>query len=199
MEFYRRASGTPRCIGILSGSYNPPTRAHLALGGAALAETDEVLFVLPRIQPHKTYEGVGFDERLRLLLKAVESHSRFSVASSDGGLFIDIAREARIAYRDAEIALICGRDAAERITCWDYTGGSTIEEQLREYSLLVAARQGSYLPPENLASRIRPLNLSAEYGWYSSTEVRQRITSGTEWENLVPPSIAREVARLYMR
>ncbi len=167
------------------------------MGGAALAEVEEVLFVLPSIQPHKSYEGVGFESRLELLMKAVESHPRFSVASSDGGLFIDIARECRVTYGDAEISLICGRDAAERIVNWNYADCSSIEDQLKEYSMLVAARQGTYRPPDHLASAIRPLYLDEEFDWHSATEIRQRIKNGHDWESLVPPSIMRDVAKLY--
>ena len=55
IEFFRRAEGRPRRLGILPGTFNPPTRAHVALAEAALGEVDEALFVLPRSFPHKEY------------------------------------------------------------------------------------------------------------------------------------------------
>ena len=119
MKFYTRARGIPTRLAIFPGAFNPPTLAHLAMAEAALSVVDEVLFVLPRVFPHKEYTAAGFDERLEMLLLAIAEHPRFSLAASDRGLFIDLAREARSEY-DAELFLLCGRDAAERIVGWDY-------------------------------------------------------------------------------
>ena len=55
MEFFRRAAGRPNRLGILPGTFNPVTVAHLALAHAALRHVDEVVFVLPRVFPHKNY------------------------------------------------------------------------------------------------------------------------------------------------
>lgn len=68
MEFLHRAPGLPVHIGVLPGAFNPVTVAHLALAQAALAEVDEVVFVLPRRFPHKEYTGAGMDSRAALLL-----------------------------------------------------------------------------------------------------------------------------------
>src|SRR5438105_1593079 len=88
IEFFRRAPVLPRRLGILPGTFNPPTRAHLALARAAEAQVDEVLFVLPREFPHKAYEGASFEERIEMLRLAVDGEPRFSIASTDAGLFI---------------------------------------------------------------------------------------------------------------
>ena len=66
IEFVQRASGIPRRLGILPGTFNPPTLAHIALARAALAQVDEVLFVLPREFPHKPYQGATFDSLHKL-------------------------------------------------------------------------------------------------------------------------------------
>ena len=50
------------------------------------------------------------------MLEAIASEEPgFEVEVSSGGLFIDIARECRARRDDADIWLLCGRDAAERI------------------------------------------------------------------------------------
>lgn len=185
-------------LGVLPGTFNPPTRAHLALAAAALPHVDQVLFVLPRALPHKQYTGVGFRDRLHLLRSAVASHPRFAAASSQGGLFLEIAAECREAYGAAvDIAFLCGRDAAERIVGWKYERPEMLGEMFDQFSLLVARRQGEYAPPGHLAHRIRCLDI--EHGWdeVSATAVRERIAAGNEWQNLVPPVIVVEVARLY--
>jgi nicotinate-nucleotide adenylyltransferase len=198
MEFFRRAAGAPRRLGVFPGTFNPPTRAHVALARAALAQVDEVVFVLPHAFPHKTYEGVAFEDRVRMLEAALEDDPQFSIAASRGGLFIDIARECREVYGAAsELYFLCGRDAAERIVGWDYGEPGEIQRQLSEYRLLVAPRQGGYEPPEDLKAGVCLLRIDGGYDDVSATLVRERIRSGGEWESLVPPQIVETVRRLY--
>src|SRR5258707_13055261 len=116
MQFYNRVTGIPARLAILPGAFNPPTRAHLAMAESALAVADEVLFVLPRAFPHKEYSGAGFDTRVELLRAALAGNARFSLAASDRGLFIDMAREARADYgASTALFILCGRCPAQRI------------------------------------------------------------------------------------
>jgi len=198
MEFFRRPVVDPHRLGILSGTFNPPTRAHLALGEAALEVVDEVLFVMPRVLPHKSYEGVGFADRLRMLEEATSDHPRFSVAATERGLFIDIARECRAVFGPkAALAFLCGRDAAERAVHWDYGRPGAFLEMLQEFELLVAARKGSLQIPEGMASRIHHLPAVAGYDDVSATQVRRRIRCAEPWEDLVPTRIVPLVRQLY--
>src|SRR5581483_9449122 len=98
MDFLHRAIGRPSRLGVFPGSFNPVTVAHLALARAALRHVDEVVFVLPRVFPHKNYRGATFEQRLELLRAATADEPAFAVATSDGGLFHEIARECREAY-----------------------------------------------------------------------------------------------------
>jgi nicotinic acid mononucleotide adenylyltransferase len=116
MEFFRRSLAHPSRLGILPGTFNPVTVAHLALAQAAASCVDEVLFVLPRVFPHKEYSGATFGERVELLCLALASFPHFSIAASDRGLFLDIADECRAVYgATVRLTFLCGRDAAERI------------------------------------------------------------------------------------
>ena len=157
-----------------------------------------MLFVLPRRFPHKEYEKVGFDERVRLIEKIVENEPRFSVGVSEGGLFIEIAGEARALYGpETQLVFICGRDAAQRIVSWDYGEPDAFEKMLGQFEMLVAPRRGPYEAPERFRSRIRPLWVSPDYDEVSATEVRRRIQARQPWEPLVPPEIVEDVRRLY--
>ena len=200
LEFFRRAAAAPRRLAILPGTFNPPTVAHMALARAALAHADEVLFVLPRAFPHKPYEGAAFEERVGMLEAVLEDEAGFSIAASGGGLFVEIAREARAAYgpRPA-LSVVCGRDAAERIVNWDYGSAGAIERMLDIFDLLVAARGGEYAPPAHLAARIRRLEMEAEWEEVSASEVRRRAAVGEGLEGLVPAAIAAIVRRIYGR
>jgi len=186
----------PRKLAILAGSFNPPTRAHVALAEAALAFADEVLFVLPKVRPHKEYVGASFEQRFGMLQTVVAGNRKWSIGIADRGLFIEIAAEARPCYPDSELWFVCGRDAAERIVAWDYGHPDAFAKMLDSFGLLVARRKGEYTPPPNLAERIKPLAFES-YDEHSSTEVRERIRAGGEWRRLVPESIVEEVERIY--
>jgi nicotinate-nucleotide adenylyltransferase len=198
LEFFRRAAGSPARLAVLSAAFNPPTRAHLALAAASLDHADETLLVLPRVFPHKSYEGPGFKDRLRLVQDAVAHEPRFSVAASERGLFAEIADELAGAYgASTRVLFVCGRDAAERIVHWDYGEAGAFQKMLDRFELLVAARGGEYSPPPEMRTRIHPLRLAEDYDSISATEVRRRIRAGVPWEHLVPESIVARVRELY--
>jgi nicotinate-nucleotide adenylyltransferase len=196
MELIRRVGIEPRRLGIFAGSFNPPTRAHVALAEAALARVDEVLFVVPRAFPHKEFHGAALEERLEMLRRIAEGEPRFSIAIADRGLFVDIAREARGHYGDAELLFLCGRDAAERIAGWDYGEVGAFSRMLEEFGLLVARRRGEYVAPSEFLHRIEGLDVDG-LDEISSTEVRERVRRNEEWRALVPAAIVEIVERVY--
>ena len=197
VEYYRRLPSKPRKLGILAGSFNPPTIAHLELANAAGLQVDEVLCVVPRVLPHKEYFGATVEQRAEMLLLSGLAVPH-SIASSGKGLFIDIARECRTHYdADTRLYVICGRDAAERILTWDYGRPGVVEEMLHEFELLVAPRGGGFQAPVEFQRRIHSLDLRGEHDAVSSSEVRQRIARGEPWEHLVPPAIVERVREIY--
>lgn len=183
-------------IGVLAGAFNPVTRAHLALIDAALPMVDEAVCVVPRAYPHKELHGASLENRLEMLRCAA---GPYRVAVTEGGLFIDIARELRRTEPDADLYFICGRDAAERIVTWNYAEPGARERMFEEFHLLVAARQGTYVPPSHLDRRIHPLLVSPGLDQVSSTEVRRRIAAGEPWEHLVPDAVVNLVQKIYSR
>ncbi|MGA3205220.1 MAG: adenylyltransferase/cytidyltransferase family protein, partial [Bryobacteraceae bacterium] len=103
-------------VGVLAGAFNPVTRAHIALADAALRAVDEVICVVPRVYPHKHFHGAALEDRVEML--RIAGAGRYRIEITEGGLFIDIARELR--QTETDVAFVCGRDAAERILHWDY-------------------------------------------------------------------------------
>ena len=79
-------------IGVLAGAFNPVTRAHLALAEAAAKLVDEVVCVVPRVYPHKHFHGAAMEDRIEMLKRA---GGPYRVEITEGGLFIEIARELR--------------------------------------------------------------------------------------------------------
>jgi len=171
----------------------------MALARAGLKIADELLLVLPLVFPHsKDYQGVTLEDRVTMLEAVLGNEPRASIAATEGGLFIEIARECRTAYgENTRLLFLCGRDAAERVVNWDYGEVGTFAEMLREFELFVAPRKGHYQPPSELSQRIHPLALDSNYDDVSGTEIRRRIATGEPWEHLVPEEIAPLVRRLY--
>jgi nicotinate-nucleotide adenylyltransferase len=202
MHFFERAVGMPSHLGILPGTFNPITVAHVALARAALELVDEVVFILPRVFPHKPYGRASFAQRVELLSAAAGEDPSLSVAAADGGLFVEIAAECRAAYgNDVALTFLCGRDAAERFVTWDYGRpgalGEMVRQMLRQFDLLVAARGGEYEPPAEFRTAIRSLELAGEFDHVSATEVRGLIARKEPWEHLVPAAVRRRVREIY--
>ena len=193
---YRRPGPPPARLALFPGAWNPPTVAHLAIARAALRHVEEVVWVIPLRFPHKDFAGASFEDRLAMLCRIAEAEPGFSVAIADGGLYFEMADEARAHTGPGpEIALLCGRDAAERIASWDYGRPGVFDAMVDRYPLLVAGRAGGYLPHARHAERVVPLIVNLDE--VSSTEVRARIKDGRPWRHLLPSAIAELAATVY--
>lgn len=198
LRFYKGDPLSEGRVGVFPGSFNPVTTAHLALAEAALAQhrLGQVIFLLPEVFPHKDFEGASFDDRLALLAAAAAEEPRFAIASSRGGLFIEMAREVRAGCGPAvEVFVLCGRDAAERAVNWDYGDGPSFDEQIEEFQMLVASRQGRYEAPRKYARRIHKIELPRDFDGVSATRIRQAIREGRGWRGLVPGGVAQEIVK----
>ncbi len=183
-------------VALLAGAWNPPTRAHVELARAALGWARRAVFVLPRAFPHKPLEGASFEQRTQWIRALAALHPLFAAAVSDGGLFLEMAREART-LGARRVFHVCGSDAAARILGWDYGPLPPIGQQLDEYELLVAPRPLPFAPPPHLRARVHTLIVPASLDGISSSEVRRRIRDGEPWRHLVPDWIASEVEKAY--
>ena len=133
-----------------------------------------------------------------MLEKIAREQEGFSAAISDGGLYVDIAAEARAYFgSQTEISMALGRDAAERIATWDYGSPGVFDDLVSRHRLLVAARHGDYLPALPHRERIVSLPMAADWNEVSSSEVRRRVTAGEDWRHLVPGAIEETVRNLY--
>ena len=196
LQFHKGSAVNRGSLGILPGAFNPPTNAHLALAEAALTQhrLGQVVFLLPRVFPHKQFVAASFEDRRALLEVALDGSPSLAIASSEGGLFIEIARSFRQACAPSvELFLLCGRDAALRIANWDYADGPSFASQLEEFQLLVASRQGAYSPAEEYRGRIHLIDLPTSFDQVSSSTLRQAIAEGRPWEQFVPEAVAREI------
>ena len=146
--------------------------------------------------PTRTMRGPHSKSGLRCCARRRKGRRNSPSALPTAGLFIDIAGEARQIYPQADLWFVCGRDAAERIVEWDYGHPDAFRKMLDTFGLLVARRQGEYNSPPEFAHRIVALPFE-NYDADSSTEVRERISRGESWRELVPGAIADRVERIY--
>jgi hypothetical protein len=124
MEFFRRARVQTATPGDPARNFQPTHARALRAGPRGGSAHRRGLFVLPRSFPHKRYEGATFEDRVKMLETAAAAllgNLPYSIASTEGGLFIEIARECREAYGPGvRLLFLCGKDAAERAANWDY-------------------------------------------------------------------------------
>ncbi len=197
LEFLWRPESKPARVAVFPGAWNPPTVAHLEIARTALSRVDEVIWTIPRQFPHKDFEWATFEQRCRMIRAMAASEPRFAAAVAEGGLYVDIAREAREAYGEhVEIDILCGRDAAERIQRWRYGRPGVFEDMIRDFRLVVAAREGEYASGVEHGGRILTLEMGCTFDDVSSSEVRRRMAAGEDWMPLVPRVIHDEVMRI---
>jgi nicotinate (nicotinamide) nucleotide adenylyltransferase len=186
-------------LGVLSGTFNPPTRAHLALATQALEQAglDEVLFVLPEIPPHKRDLEARLEDRAAMVARLAALDPRFSAAVTRGGLFLEIHSQVAPHYPPrTRLYFLVGRDAAQRILLdWPYPDpAGALAEMFARFDFLVADRAGEFRLPatsplEPYHDRIHPLAMPPDWKQVSATEVRARLARSEPVEQLVSPEV----------
>lgn len=173
-------------VGLLPGSFNPPTSAHTALAASGRdAGLDAVVYLLAkRTVDKERLTGLALDERLTLLTDlAGERHD--AVAFVNRGLYVDLAHALRGELPVArELVFLVGHDKIVQI--FDPTYYQDRNAALRDLfalaSFLVAPRADAtddeldalLARPENrrFADRVRPMPLDPRYRDVSSTRAR---------------------------
>ena len=176
-------------VGILSGSFNPLTRAHLALAEAArqAAGLEAIVWVCAAITVDKErVDRAALADRLAQLAPFSLSKPNNAVALTNRGLYVDQALLLRpLARPDGDVAIIIGFDKVVQI--FDPRYYADREAALRALfgsaRLLVAPRddhgeeslRGLLSLPENqpYAPRVRYLDVPTTYAEDSSTEARR--------------------------
>jgi nicotinamide-nucleotide adenylyltransferase len=185
-------------VGLLPGSFNPPTNAHVALAAAGRASgLDCVYYVLAdRTVDKERVTGIPLADRLALLSELGEG-----VASVPRGLYVDMAEAMRDALPDAELVFLVGHDKIVQVFDPRYyqDRDAALEELFSLASFLVAPRGDDdeddlselLARPENcrFTDRVAALPLDARYRDASSTRVRQGQSGD------VPPVVAAYLAR----
>jgi nicotinic acid mononucleotide adenylyltransferase len=177
-----RPACTSGRVGLLPGSFNPPTNAHVALAAAGRAAgLTCVYYVLAqRTVDKERVTGIPLDDRLALLSQLGEG-----VASVAQGLYVDIATEMRSALPESELVFLVGHDKIVQIFDPKYyrERDAALDELFGLASFLVAPRGDAdhdelaelLARPENRrwGARVAPLPFDERHRDASSTRVRR--------------------------
>jgi nicotinamide-nucleotide adenylyltransferase len=192
-----------RHVGILSGSFNPPTLAHAALATGALqaGQLDAVIWTISRVTVDKeTVTRAPLEDRLIALTALMETRSHDAVALVNRGLYVDQIDAIRAALSHiAQITFIIGFDKIVQIVDPHYYANrdAALDELFSRADILVAPRDGDtesdlsalFALPENRrwAGSVRYLPLDPTLRDFSSSHARQRIDQHQSIDSLVPP------------
>ena len=198
-------------LGLLAGSFNPPTIAHqtLALAGLTAGGLDHAWYALSTLTVDKeVVTGAGLEDRLLLLDLLVEADRRLGVLVLSRGLYVDQARLVRTAYPGlGGPVFLVGFDKIVQIFDPRYYDDRdrALEQLFGLASFLVAPRGDDEAPalarlldqPENrrFAGAVRPLDLPPGLRDVASSTVRGSLADGGQPERTVPPEVTAFIDR----
>lgn len=197
------ACPVPSRLGVLSGAFDPLTRAHLALARHA-QETwglGEVLFAISKVVVGKgAAGGACFEDRLLILKLSAERHG-FGVLLFNRGLYVEQAEALRQAFPSARPFFLIGFDKIVQILdpCYYMDRDAALRRLFTLATFLVAPRQDrgrqdleSLLrKPENrpYQAKVFYLPFPDEYRNVSSTLVREAVREGRPIASFVPEEV----------
>lgn len=190
-------------VGILPGSFNPPTVAHLELAAAARRgfRLDRVVFSLSSVTVDKErVQGLCREDRLLLLSLVAEERAWAGAAVVNRGLYYEQAPAFRACF-GADLWFIVGMDKVVQI--FDpryYDDRDRALNSLFARARLIAANRedlgGEELRallerPDNAPyrDRVHPLVLPSRLRVQSSSGVRRAIEEGAPCEDELPPVV----------
>jgi nicotinamide-nucleotide adenylyltransferase len=192
-------------LGLLAGSFNPPTIAHqtLATAGLTVGGLDHAWYTLStRTVDKEVVTGAGLEDRLLLLDLLVAADRRLGVLLLNRGLYVDQARLVHAAHPVlGDLVFLVGFDKIVQIFDPRYYDDrdAALEQLFALATFLVAPRGADEAPaltallgrPENrrFAGAVRPLDLPPELREVASSTVRLDLANGVPLDQVVPPEV----------
>jgi nicotinate (nicotinamide) nucleotide adenylyltransferase len=193
-------------LGIFPASFNPPTRAHLALIRNAMrfGHLDEILVLLDARAMDKKIIGAGLEDRVIMLKKIFQRDPRISIGISNRGLFIEKLAPLRRLYPfAAEFIFVAGFDTILRVLDRKYYEApeASLDGLCKRSSFLVANRGEldqerfetllEHSDNTKFKKKISFFVLPKRFSSISSSLVRERLREGKPIDDLVPSPILR--------
>jgi nicotinate-nucleotide adenylyltransferase len=192
-------SRRPR-VGIFGGSFDPVHSAHVALARLALTELNlDRLLWIPAGHPwQKNRPLTPAVNREAMVRLAIEGEPRFELSrievEHDGPSFtLDTVRALDRAAPGTQWFLVIGQDQYAGFHTWHdwqaLLGLVTVAIANRPEAPLAADPQVLQFPHEAVALPMMDI---------SSTDIRERLAAGRGIDDLVPPPVARYIARHHL-
>ena len=202
-------------LGIFPASFNPPTRAHLALIQEAkkAARLDEVLVLLDIQAMDKTPVEAKFEDRLEMVRLAFQRDPTISIGLSNRGLFLEKLKPLRKQYASpVEFFFIVGFDTILRVMDKKYykSHRPALDRLFRMCRFLIASRGDQEREAferlfrekgnEKYLDRVSYLSLPERFAIVSASLLRDRTQKGESIRELVPAPIHRFIRqkKLYL-
>jgi len=202
-------SGPNQKLGVLPASFDPLTKAHVAIVSEARKwGLDEILLVLDRSNVDKKSFAASLEDRILLVTSFFEEED-VSVALSSHGLFLEKLRALKPLYPPStKIYFLVGYDTILRVLDRKYYHDREAAlDELFEGSEFIIAGRGNKGEEEILflfekeenkrfKNNIEFLDITP-FAFVSATEIRRRIEKGESLEALVPREILPLIDRIY--
>ncbi len=197
----------PQRLGVLCGSFNPLTLAHVVLAQHACHafHLDQLLYTVAKVTVDKEQvTGMGLEDRLLLLLLHVQRRRHLGVALVNRGLYFEQAQAFQSLFeKRVELFFIVGMDKLVQILDTRYyQDREAALDQLFALTSLVVANRGDMARqvfdellqrPANQPYRgaIHFLPLPETVTGLSSTAIREAVSELTNLWAYVPAEVAR--------
>jgi nicotinate (nicotinamide) nucleotide adenylyltransferase len=196
----------PGRLGIFPASFNPPTRAHLALIRKASRQgrLDEILVLLDAQAMDKKIIGAKLEDRLTMLEILFRKDTKVSIGICNRGLFVEKLLPLKKLYpRLTSFVFVVGFDTILRVMNRNYYRNpeESLDELFRESCFLVANRGERDRAASNTlfgdshnkkyGKKVSFLILPRKFSSVSSSLVRNRLRQGNPVNDLVPTPVLR--------
>lgn len=187
------------CIAILGGSFDPIHAGHIHIAKQVLywSRISSVVFV-PNGKHHFKSDSVqlSYKQRYGLIKKAIEGEKGLAISTADedgSGYTADFMQLLMEENPHTHYVFIIGSDNVAGLANWyNFTWLAA------NLHFLILPRPGYPIDMEIVKS-IRATLLPIELSPISSTGIKQRISNGEDISSMVPPSVHKDIIRLYSK
>lgn len=201
LEVLAGEGGSAERVGILPGSFDPITRAHVVLAEALRRrDAEPVLFLysartLPKEAPAPA-SLLPPEHRLAAVAAVCERRAGLGIAVCSHGLLADQARATSVSFPPARPVVGIGSDKLRQLfdPRWYEDRDTALERLFAVAEVAVAARAGDEAVVDAVlsanprwAGRVDRIDLPDDVAAVSSSVVRDRVRRGRDVADLVPP------------